>query len=205
MGAVGTTRRRDEVATTDNWMFPPSEGWTFDQVKDLELPFGWELVDGGITVRGRTKLWHDCVRGKLLRELEQAMPDNCAVNVERCVMLDENNVRKPDVVVFDATDLDIFAVECTSVDRVRLAVEVVSTGSKSEDRIRKPALFAEAKVPHYWRIELESDRRLAVHEFWLPVDSRSYIPAPMHPVHREKLVTELPFPVEIDLTALLRI
>ena len=45
--------------------------------------------------------------------------------------------------------------------------------------------------------------RVSVHEYWLNADTRSYIPAPMHPVHQDKLVTELPFPVEIDLEALL--
>ncbi|GAA2922153.1 hypothetical protein GCM10020221_17910 [Streptomyces thioluteus] len=123
--------------------------------------------------------------------------------VERCVMLAADHVRKPDVVVYDKTDLDVFAAECTPVDKVKLAVEVVSTGSRSDDRIRKPALYAEAGVPSYWRVELEDDRRIAVQEFWLPVGERAYIPAPLHPVHREKLVTEVPFPMEIDLTTLL--
>ncbi|MEV0634111.1 hypothetical protein AB0I77_03860 [Streptomyces sp. NPDC050619] len=33
-------------------------------------------------------------------------------------------------------------------------------------------------------------------------ETRSYIPAPMHPVHHDKLVTDIPFPVEIDINAL---
>ncbi|MEX2985261.1 Uma2 family endonuclease [Streptomyces sp. C36] len=202
MGAVMTTGRPQQV-TLDNWMVPPAEGWTFDQVKDLDLPFDWELVDGAIVPRGQTKLWHDNVRDELRHHLRLAAPAAYRVNVERCVMFDDNNVNKPDVVVFEKTDLDLLTVECTPADKVKLAVEVVSPGSRSEDRVRKPERFARAGVPYYWRIELEKDQRLAVHEFWLPVESRSYIPAPMHPVHQEKLVTEVPFPVEIDLTALL--
>ncbi|MDT0482365.1 hypothetical protein [Streptomyces doebereineriae] len=30
----------------------------------------------------------------------------------------------------------------------------------------------------------------------------AYLPAPSHPVHHDQLVTELPFPVEVDLDAL---
>ncbi|WP_281399202.1 hypothetical protein [Streptomyces himalayensis] len=33
-------------------------------------------------------------------------------------------------------------------------------------------------------------------------ERRSYIPAPMHPVHRDKLITDLPFPIEIEIHSL---
>lgn len=194
---------RTEQATEDNWMFPPAEGWTVDQVKDLELPFDWELMDGVIVPRGQTRLWHDHVRDELRSRLKDARPDMHAVYVERCVMLDEYTFVKPDVVVFDSRGVDLLAVDCTPADKVKLAVEVVSPGSRSEDRIRKPARFAEARIPCYWRVELERDGKLAVHEYWLHDETRSYVTAPMHPVHRDKLITEVPFPIEIDLTALL--
>ncbi|MBH1935052.1 Uma2 family endonuclease [Streptomyces sp. AV19] len=192
---------RLEKATPDNWMFPPAEGWTYNQVKDLDLPFDWELVDGVIVVRGQTKLWHDNVRDELRYYLRRAAPDEYRVNVERCVMLSDQTIIKPDVVVSDRKELEFLGVECTSVDKVRLAVEVVSPGSRSDDRFRKPAQFAQAGVPFYWRVELE-DESLSVYEYWLPVGGSAYVAAPLHPVHREKLVTEMPFPVEIDLAAL---
>jgi Uma2 family endonuclease len=193
-------------ATPDNWMIPPADGWTFDQVKDLDLPFDWELMDGVIMPRGQTKMWHDIVREGLLLNLASAVPDTHRVNVERCVMLDERTVVKPDVVVFDKRSItNIFEAECTPVQAVALAIEVVSPGSRSEDRIRKPARFAEAGVPCYWQVELERDNQLAVHEYWLHADARTYIPAPMHPVHHDKLVTEVPFPIDIDLAAVLEL
>ncbi|NUO43847.1 MAG: hypothetical protein HOV82_17635 [Streptomyces sp.] len=37
----------------------------------------------------------------------------------------------------------------------------------------------------------------------LPPGRLTYVPAPSHPVHHAKLITELPFPIEIDLDALL--
>lgn len=103
---------RQEPATAENWMFPPKEGWTVDQVKDLDLPFDWELVDGVIVPKGMAVTWHN------------------------------------------------------------------------------------------HRVEREPDDTPAVHEFWLPREARSFIEAPLHPVHREKLVTEQPYPIEIDLRAL---
>ncbi|MFK4224920.1 Uma2 family endonuclease [Streptomyces sp. NPDC019890] len=194
---------RTEQATEDNWMFPPAEGWTVDQVNDLELPFDWDLVDGVIVARGETTMVHDVVRGNVCDALRAAAPDGFRAEVERCVQLNETTAIKPDVVVYDKRGLELFTVRCTPAGKVTLVVEVMSPGSKGQDRISKPAQFAEAKVPCFWRIELERDRKLAVHEYWLNPDTRSYFPAPMHPVHRDKLSTELPFSVELDLAALL--
>ncbi|HEX8628209.1 MAG TPA: Uma2 family endonuclease, partial [Catenuloplanes sp.] len=39
---------------------------------------------------------------------------------------------------------------------VLLAVEIVSAGSRSIDRVLKPAMYAEAEIPFYWRIEIEA-------------------------------------------------
>ncbi|MFI9827293.1 Uma2 family endonuclease [Streptomyces sp. NPDC051913] len=180
-------------------MFPPADGWTFDQVKALELPFDWELVDGQIVVRGQTKFWHNRVRDRLLRALEDACIEPYDAVAEQCVMVDDQNTNKPDVIVFDPRKLGVLELECIPVERLALVVEVVSPGSRQDDRVRKPALFAANKVPYYWRVELDRDGNLAVHEYWLNADTRSYFPAPSHPVHRAKLATELPFPVEIDL------
>ncbi|MBD0838297.1 Uma2 family endonuclease [Streptomyces sp. TRM68416] len=189
-------------ATEDTWMFPPTDGWTFDQVKHLELPFDWELVDGRIVVRGQTKFWHNRVRDELAAALKAARTKPYEVVAEQCVMVDDQNTPKPDVIVFDPRKLNFFEVECVPVQKVCLVLEVVSPGSRQDDRVRKPALFAAHKVPYYWRVELDRDQKLAVHEYWLNADTLAYFPAPSHPVHHDKLVTELPFPIEIDLDAL---
>lgn len=183
-------------------MFAPADGWTYDQVKHLDLPFDWELVDGVIRVRGRTKLWHNHVRDGLASALSAARREPYQVVAGQCVMVDDRNTPKPDLIVFDPRKLDFFELECVPVDKLVLVVEVASPCSRQDDRVRKPALFATCKVPCYWRVELDRDQRLAVHEYWLNADTRTYIPAPMHPVHHDKLVTEVPFPVEVDLEAL---
>jgi Uma2 family endonuclease len=202
MGVLMTERQR-EPATPETWWSPPPGGWTYDQVKDLDLPFDWELVDGAIVVRGQTPQWHDMVRDELFVQLKSARRDPLVVNVERCVMVDEHTVLKPDVVIFDKRDLNPFTMECVPVAKVRLAIEVVSPGSQRKDRSGKPTMMAEAKVPYFWRIERGRDHVPVVHEFWLNHDTGSYFPAPEHPAHHEKLITEHPFPVEIDLRSLI--
>lgn len=189
-------------ATESTWMFPPADGWTFDQVKHLELPFDWELVDGRIVVRAQTKYWHNRVRDRLLIALDAARAEPYEVVAKQCVMVEDQNTNKPDVIVFDSRKLNFLELECIPVEKLALVVEVVSPGSRQDDRVRKPALFAASKVPFYWRVELDRDGQLAVHEYWLNADTRSYFPAPMHPVHRDKLITEVPFPVEIDLAVI---
>ncbi|MFK4101240.1 Uma2 family endonuclease [Streptomyces sp. NPDC019531] len=199
---MGPGMTTPQQANEDTWMFPPTEGWTFDQVKGLELPFDWELVDGRIVVRARTKFWHNHVRDGVLIALRAARTELYEVVTGQFVVVDDQNTPKPDVIVFDPRQLSFFDVECVPVQKVALVVEVVSPGSRQDDRVRKPALFAANKVPFYWRVELDRDQGLAVHEYWLNADTLAYFPAPSHPVHHDKLVTELPFPVEIDLDAL---
>lgn len=199
------TADRLDRATSDNWMFPPDGGWTYDQIKDLELPSDWELVEGTIVVRGMTRFWHDRVRNRLARYVEDAAVQPYAIDVERCVMLDPHTVIKPDVVVYDKRDLDVFTLECTPVDRVALAVEVVSPGSEGDDRFRKPGLLAERNVPHFWRIEQGGDGTPVVHEFWRHHEAGTFAPSPDRPVHRGTLKTDVPFPVEIDLRTLVEL
>jgi Uma2 family endonuclease len=138
----------------------------------------------------------------VLKALEAAQTEPFQVVTEQCVMVDDQNTPKPDLIAFDPRKLNFFELECIPTEHLALVVEVVSPGSRQDDRVRKPALFAANKVPYYWRVELDRDEKLAVHEYWLNADTLSYFPAPSHPVHHDKLVTELPFPVEIDLDSL---
>lgn len=179
-----------------DWMHPPSQGWTYEQVKDLDLPFDWELVDGAVVVRGTAKWWHDQVRDQLLIRLSGARTTPYVVNAERCVLLDEYNTSKPDVVVIDKTGLDFFELECTPPESVVLAVEVVSPGSRVVDRFRKPGQYAEKKIPYYWRVERGLDNLPIVHEFHRDDEKGVYLPVAQH---EGVLRTSVPYPVEIDL------
>jgi Uma2 family endonuclease len=191
-------------ATPDNFMFPPDGGWTYDQVKDLELPYEWELVDGTIVVRGMTHFWHDRVRNRLALALSKGERPPFTSDAERCVMVDDQTVVKPDIVVYDKTGLDVFTMECLPVRNVRLAVEVVSPGSQADDRYRKPGLLAEAGVPHFWRVERGEDGLPVVHEFWRHHEAGTFAP-PDRPTHRRRLKTDVPFPVDIDLAELVEL
>jgi Uma2 family endonuclease len=57
---------------------------------------------------------------------------------------------------------------------VALAIEIVSTGSVTMDRVTKPALYAQAEIPFYWRIETEDG--IVVHTHVLDPVAEIYRP-----------------------------
>ncbi|MEU3600579.1 Uma2 family endonuclease [Streptomyces sp. NPDC006798] len=69
----------------------------------------------------------------------------------------------PDIVVADA---GATAEDAVSIDAeaVQLVVELVSPGNKTMDRKVEPLLYAEAAIPHYWRLEFDPAPRLIVSE-----------------------------------------
>ena len=184
-----------------HWLEPPDKGFTYQQVKDLDLPYDWVLVDGVIVPRGLTNHWHDTVRDELHFALRNARVAPYGTNCERCVLVDELNVPKPDVVVFDRTGLDVRTLGCVPVASTVLAVEVVSVGSRSDDRFRKPGMYAAAGVDAYWRVERGTDDIPVVHEFRLDATTKAYVPAPVAE-HSGILRTDFPYSVEIDLRAI---
>ncbi|MEU9288826.1 Uma2 family endonuclease [Streptomyces sp. NPDC048275] len=190
-------------ATSENWMYPPEEGWTWDQVKELDVPFDWELVDGKIVVRGATTWWHDRVRNRLAFQLMKAERPPYSTEVERPTEFDDHNIPRPDIVVFDKTGIDIRTMSCTPVGCVVLAIEVVSPGSRKMDRFLKPAMYAEAGIAHYWRVERGENDIPVVHQLWIETDSGVMVPRPDRPIHTGKLTTVVPFPVDIDLPSLI--
>ncbi|MBC2875700.1 MULTISPECIES: Uma2 family endonuclease [Streptomyces] len=205
MGAVMASgaSRQDEQATPENWMYPPADGWTYDQVKELVLPFDWELLGGKIVVRGAAKWWHNTVRDELYYRLRGDKPAGLMVNSEQSILIDRKNAPKPDIVVFDRTGLDIATVDCIPAEKVVLAVEVVSPGSASEDRLYKPAVYSGAGIGSYWRVERDEDEAPVLYEFWKHREVDCYIPRPDQAIHVGTLKTDQPFPVEIDLRSLI--
>ncbi|MFI9203753.1 Uma2 family endonuclease [Streptomyces sp. NPDC053048] len=188
------------------WNPPGADGWTFEQVKGLELPVVWELWDGWVRVHGRTDAWHNLVRSNLRDRLDAAGQGACCAVTGMPVVIEEDLVVKPDVVVVDAGEVDLSTAEYVPVERVKLAVEVVMMPtSRSLDRVLKPAVFAGARLRNFWRVERLEDDSPEVHEYWLHRDTGAYISACDRPRHSGRLETDRPFPVNIDLASLVRL
>ncbi|MEU2298370.1 Uma2 family endonuclease [Streptomyces antibioticus] len=69
----------------------------------------------------------------------------------------------PDLVVADAgaTADDPVTVD---IEAVQLVVELVSPGNSTMDRKVKPMLYAEAAIPHFWRLEFDPAPMLVTYE-----------------------------------------
>jgi Uma2 family endonuclease len=142
--------------------------WTVDEVLALnEHPAGnrYELVDGVLMMSPAPGWAHQDVSRVLANQLDEAVRATGApfrvaeaVNVRT-----ETRLFVPDIVVADrsAVRRDTVAVP---MEAVLLLVEIVSPFNRQQDRIYKPALYAEAKVPAFWRVEMEPEPHVVVHE-----------------------------------------
>lgn len=81
-----------------------------------------------------------------------------------------NHHRQPDLLVLAATAVRRGQPPAARPADVFLAVEVMSPGSVTEDRITKPAVYARAGIPHYWRLESGDEGELALHVYRLAGD-----------------------------------
>ena len=80
----------------------------------------------------------------------------------------------------------------------RLVVEITSPGNAFVDRGMKPQLYAQARIPHYLRIELDGSAPAAL---LYTLDGDVYAEtARVTPGEVTRLVE--PFPVDLDLSAL---
>jgi Uma2 family endonuclease len=131
-----------------------------------------ELVDGVIQMMSTPTPWHQDVVDAFRGALRRLRPANLRVTRELEIRLAERLRRNPDVLVARAGGFDRHVPRVTP-GQVVLAVEVVSRGSETADRIVKPREYARAGIEHYWRVETEPE--IVVHTFRLG-DDANYVP-----------------------------
>ncbi len=84
-------------------------------------------------------------------------------------------------------------------DAVQLVVELVSSGSRMVGRKFEPMLYAEAVVPHFWRLEFDPAPMLVVYE----LESGRYVEQTTA-LAGVTTTLDAPFPVMIDPAGLSR-
>jgi Uma2 family endonuclease len=110
-----------------------------------------ELRDGVMVVVPSPSYDHQDIAGLLWMWLRQRAPGGLRASYATGVALTLENTFEPDVLLVDA-DID-GSRHYTTAERVTLVVEVVSPGTRKRDRLEKPAAYAAAGIPFYWRIE----------------------------------------------------
>lgn len=159
-----------------------------------------EIVDGAIIVNAAPRRLHQDICRRLANALEAACGRGLAVSTDVDLRLRDIPLlnRRPDAVVYDASlpdDAMLRPQHCT------LVIEVMSPGSVTTDQTDKPAEYAAARIPHYWRIEHEpAEKSLSVFCYRLDPTTGAYSSAG---VHTGKMIVTDPVALTIDLTALL--
>jgi Uma2 family endonuclease len=123
-----------------------------------------ELVEGALLVSPPPPASHQRRSFKLATLLDRCAPPGLLVVEATGVRLPRGTVRIPDVVVVD--EAPALADQSGILDAavVHLAVEIVSPGSRQTDRVDKPSWYAEAGIPHFWRVEPAEGPAVHVYE-----------------------------------------
>jgi Uma2 family endonuclease len=142
--------------------------WTADDVEALPDQGDharFEVYDGGVLVvspapgiaHQRASYWLH----RALAEAAAAAGVDAEVLEAVNVALPGGKLLVPDVVVV-AADAAARATVRIPCEAVLAVVEVVSPSTVSMDRAIKPAMYAEAGIPVYWRVELQDAPRVVV-------------------------------------------
>jgi Uma2 family endonuclease len=127
----------------------PMMAWTPEALERLPSEFRYEVREGNLVIMAAAmRPWHADIQARV-RNLLVAQGRNAYL--EQGVILPDGEIRTCDVGVFAVPPVGDAAYHPASA--FGLLVEVVSKGSRREDREVKPRLYAGAGVPEYWRVE----------------------------------------------------
>jgi Uma2 family endonuclease len=142
--------------TTGPLPHPTHEAWTLDdwiRLNETDLDGNrYELIDGSLTVSPAPAMWHQYAADELRHILRAAAPPHLVPITAVGAPLDKKHGFIPDVLLVTREHLESGATLADPL-AVKLAVEIVSPSTTSRDRLLKPRRYAEAGIPHFWRLE----------------------------------------------------
>ncbi|MCA9835192.1 MAG: Uma2 family endonuclease [Thermomicrobiales bacterium] len=131
---------------------PQAGRWTaadLDRMPDNGLRY--EVLNGQLIVNAAPKPRHQWLIKRLERALDDALPDDRFVLAGVGVLIGDDEPIPDLTVARGPVPMDDRGV---AVADVELVVEVVSSLTTLQDRMVKPAFYAAAGIPNYWRIEI---------------------------------------------------
>jgi Uma2 family endonuclease len=199
----------DVTSMLDYWPSPPPQGWTADDLDRLPSvgPNGEpdffkhvELIDGALVFMSPQRRFHERVISAFRNLLNDQAPESLAAVTQMDVKLGKRLRPCPDVLVVTSAAADEQDRTYYLPDEVSLVVEVVSPDSEDRDRLTKPHRYAQARLPHFWRVE-ENNGLPVVYVYELDPATTTYA---ITGIHHGRLALSVPFPIDIDLDHLPR-
>ncbi|WP_131786828.1 Uma2 family endonuclease [Protofrankia symbiont of Coriaria ruscifolia] len=171
----------------------PPGGWTTDDLDELPVSnYRYELTDGALSVSPSPSNLHQALSARLFAALEDVTPEPFAVAMAVDIRFGRQLTRIPDLMLIRS---DEPARHWFAPAEVIVAIEIESPGNHVEDRTTKPALYAQFGIPYYWRIE-PAPSRVTIYQHG---HGDAYVAAGSG----ERLTVTEPFPVDLNLAALL--
>jgi Uma2 family endonuclease len=159
--------RKEVPEMTAQLALPDRQVWTIEDLMSLpDDGHRYEILDGSLLVSPAPPMRHQIAGDRLADALLAAAPDGVEVVTATAVDISATSpalgpqAPVPDIVVAGPPVWDRPGPYVLPPD-VLLLVEVESPRT-SRDRILKPALYAAAGIPAYWRVELDGPRTPAV-------------------------------------------
>ncbi|MEH1126415.1 Uma2 family endonuclease [Micromonospora sp. CPCC 206061] len=180
------------------WMRPPDQGYTAEDLDRIpDLPPHTELIDGSLVFVSPQKLFHTLALDVLVRGLRRSAPgDRYRVRREMSIKIGMRQRPEPDLIVVRA-DADAGMDQTWyPAEAVELAVEVVSPDSQIRDRERKPQIYAQAGIRHFWRAE-DTSGRVTLYAYELDPATSAY---GLTGIFHDRVKLTVPFDIDIDLT-----
>ncbi len=178
----------DDYEPVPDWVRKPG-GFTVDEFFRLpNLPPHTELIDGELVFVSPHARFHMRMLRLLERVLDDAVPGHLEVIREMNVVIGDRQAPEPDLSVIPLDAVNGLRDTRYPAEVVLLAVEVESPDSELRDRERKPQLYAQGGIPHYWRVA-QVDGKPVVHVYRLDPETKSYV---LTGVHHERLRSSEP-------------
>jgi Uma2 family endonuclease len=177
---------------------PPPGDWTIADVDALPERDGvrYELVAGVPRMMTPPRWEHQDALLELHLALKTAAPAGLHVVQGLGVIVADNERPIPGLVVVRSGDRSVSNVPA---ELVVVAAEIVSRSSRTDDRFRKPGLYAQVGIPCYLRVELDPPHVVA---YLLGPDGVYEEAGRAAP--GEVLTLAEPFPIRIDPAVLVR-
>ncbi|WP_280250313.1 Uma2 family endonuclease [Nocardia abscessus] len=144
----------DHLLTLEDWIALPEDSSR-----------SYELVEGVLVVSPRPVLRHQFAVWQLAAQIHPQLPYELAAVAEAELVVDPAQpptVRVPDVLVIRRKALadDLARVQ---PEDVKLAVEILSAGSRRTDRVTKFFEYADVGIEYYWLIDLDEPVSLSAY------------------------------------------